>query len=115
DGPAVEKASAIAAWCMILLAFGSLTAAVIPAAVGLFGVGIGFALTLVMAGLMAKVSTSSPTIAIFLGIGVGVDYALLFLARFREYLPQCPNARAAAGAANGSPGLSIVVSGTRAL
>jgi RND superfamily putative drug exporter len=114
-GGTAEKGGVIAAGCILLFAFGSITAAGIPAAVGLFGVGTGWALMLVMAGFNAKILTAAPYFATILGIGVGIDYALLFVARFREYLPLCPSPRDAAGAANGSAGKSILVAGTTVL
>lgn len=109
-----ELIGTIAALCILLFAFGSIIAAGLPIAVALVGVGTGTALVLILAGF-TNVSESAPSIATMVGIGVGIDYALLLVTRFREYLPVSSSVRAAAGRANGTAGVSIVFAGTMVL
>jgi RND superfamily putative drug exporter len=68
---------------LLLIAFGSLVAAVIPLAVG----ELAIATTLAIAGLLAQrfhLSILVQNLATMLGLGLGIDYALLMVSRFRE-------------------------------
>jgi len=68
---------------LLLIAFGSLAAAVIPVAVG----QLAIATTLAITGLLARhfhLSILVQNLATMLGLGLGIDYALLMVSRFRE-------------------------------
>jgi putative drug exporter of the RND superfamily len=68
---------------LLLLAFGSLVAALIPLAVA----ELAIAMTLAIAGLLAQhfhLSILVQNIATMLGLGLGIDYTLLMVSRFRE-------------------------------
>lgn len=68
---------------LLLLAFGSLVAALIPVAVG----QLAIATTLAIAGLLAErfhLSILVQNLATMLGLGLGIDYTLLMVSRFRE-------------------------------
>src|ERR1700677_4966018 len=68
---------------LLLVAFGSLVAAVIPLAVG----QLAIATTLAITGLLAQrfhLSILVQNLATMLGLGLGIDYALLMVSRFRE-------------------------------
>jgi putative drug exporter of the RND superfamily len=68
---------------LLLLAFGSVVAALIPLAVG----QLAIATTLAIAGFLARhwhLSILIQTLATMLGLGLGIDYALLMVSRFRE-------------------------------
>jgi putative drug exporter of the RND superfamily len=68
---------------LLLVAFGSLVAAVIPLAVG----QLAIATTLAITGLLAQhfhLSVLVQNLATMLGLGLGIDYALLMVSRFRE-------------------------------
>jgi RND superfamily putative drug exporter len=68
---------------LLLLAFGSLVAALIPLAVG----QLAIAMTLAITGLLASrfhLSILVQNLATMLGLGLGIDYALLMVSRFRE-------------------------------
>jgi RND superfamily putative drug exporter len=68
---------------LLLLAFGSLVAALIPLAVG----QLAIATTLAIAGFLARqwhLSILVQNLATMLGLGLGIDYALLMVSRFRE-------------------------------
>lgn len=68
---------------LLLVAFGSLVAAVIPLAIG----QLAIATTLAIAGLLAQrlsLSILVQNLATMLGLGLGIDYALLMVSRFRE-------------------------------
>jgi RND superfamily putative drug exporter len=68
---------------LLLIAFGSLVAAVIPLAVG----QLAIATTMAIAGFLAArwhLSILVQNLATMLGLGLGIDYALLMVSRFRE-------------------------------
>ena len=68
---------------LLLVAFGSLVAAVIPLAVG----ELAIATTLAITGFLAHrwhLSILVQNLATMLGLGLGIDYALLMVSRFRE-------------------------------
>jgi RND superfamily putative drug exporter len=70
---------------LLLVAFGSLVAAIIPLAVG----QLAIATTLAITGLVAQrfhLSILVQNLATMLGLGLGIDYALLMVSRFREAL-----------------------------
>src|ERR1700722_10255319 len=68
---------------LLLIAFGSVVAALIPLAVG----EIAIASTLAITGFVAQrwhLSILVQNLATMLGLGLGIDYALLMISRFRE-------------------------------
>jgi RND superfamily putative drug exporter len=68
---------------LLLVAFGSLVASLIPLAVG----QLAIATTLAITGLLAQrfhLSILVQNLATMLGLGLGIDYALLMVSRFRE-------------------------------
>ena len=68
---------------LLLVAFGSLVAALIPLAVG----QLAIATTLAITGLLAQrfhLSILVQNLATMLGLGLGIDYGLLMVSRFRE-------------------------------
>ena len=68
---------------LLLLAFGSIVASLIPLAVG----QLAIATTLAITGLLAErfhLSILVQNLATMLGLGLGIDYALLMVSRFRE-------------------------------
>ena len=68
---------------LLLAAFGSLVAAVIPLAIG----QLAIATTLAITGFLAQrwhLSILVQNLATMLGLGLGIDYALLMISRFRE-------------------------------
>jgi RND superfamily putative drug exporter len=80
-----ESVAIPATLALLLLAFGSIVAALIPLAVG----ELAIACTLAITGLLAArlhLSILVQNLATMLGLGLGIDYALLMVSRFREAL-----------------------------
>ncbi len=81
--PESEVLGVLAAVMILLLAFGSVLAMGLPVGTALFGLGVG-------AGILGIVSNGfampefSPQIAAMIGLGVGIDYALFIVTRYRE-------------------------------
>ncbi|MFH8484810.1 MMPL family transporter [Streptomyces longisporoflavus] len=70
---------------LLLLVFGSLVAALLPLAIGLFAIAGTFAELFVL-GSVTDVSVFAVNLTTALGLGLGIDYALLMVSRFREQL-----------------------------
>lgn len=99
---------------VLLLAFGSVLAAGLPLLVALFGLGVGMALVTTI-GSLIDVSGSAPMVATMVGIGVGIDYALLLLSRYLDLVRHGEAPVDAAARATGTAGTSIVYAGAAVL
>jgi len=96
-----------AALLVLVLAFGSVVGAGLPVGVALAGLGVGAGGLTVLAGL-TDVSTSAPTVASMVALGVGIDYALLLVTRHVEYLRRGLPVEEAAGRAVATAGRAVV-------
>lgn len=99
-----------AAIVILLIAFGSVVAMALPILTALLGLGSGF----FMVGLVTSV-VSMPSwttqFAAMIGIGVGIDYALLISTRFREARSQDLSSEDAAVVAAATAGRSVFFAG----
>ena len=94
---------------LLLLAFGSLVAAVIPVVVG----QLAIATTLAIAGLLARhwhLSILVQNLATMLGLGLGIDYALLMVSRFREAIAADHDGLKASAIAAREAGRTLLIS-----
>src|SRR6266700_8363929 len=73
----------IAAVVVLLLSFGSLLAMGLPLVTALFGLGTGLGLIGLASRLVDMVDFSSD-LALMIGLGVGIDYALFIVTRYRD-------------------------------
>jgi putative drug exporter of the RND superfamily len=95
---------------VLLLTFGSLLAAGLPLVTALFGLGIGTTLVGTLAAVV-DVPQFAPAIAGMMAIGVGIDYALLIVTRYRTALAAGGAPRDAVAEATATAGRSVVVAG----
>jgi RND superfamily putative drug exporter len=99
-----------AAALILLLVFGSVVAAGLPIVVAVIGLAIsGSAVGLIAA--LIDVPDWSTSLAAMMGIGVGIDYVLLMVTRYREYLGRGLPARSAVMATADTAGRSVLVAG----
>jgi len=94
---------------LLLLAFGSVVAALIPLAVG----QLAIATTLAIAGFLAlrwHLSILVQNMATMLGLGLGIDYALLMVSRFREAISAGHNGLQASAIAARQAGKTLLIS-----
>ncbi|MCX5336215.1 MMPL family transporter [Streptomyces sp. NBC_00140] len=84
-GPTAELAGIVAALVILVLLFGSLLAASLPLITALFAVGGAIGL-IALASHIFTVADFTPPILMLVGLGVGVDYALLIFYRYRHEL-----------------------------
>jgi putative drug exporter of the RND superfamily len=113
-GGSPEGVGLLAAAVVLLIAFGSIVAAGLPLAVALFGLGISTSLIGVLANVV-DVPDFAPAVAGLLGIGVGIDYALLVLTRFRATLNGGADVEGAVVEAVATAGRSVLIAGTTVL
>lgn len=109
-----ELIGIVTALLVLVLAFGSVVAAGLPVGIALAGLVAGSAGLTLLAGFM-DVSTSAPMVATMVGLGVGIDYALLMVTRHVEYLRAGYDAVEAAAAATATAGRSVVFAGLTVL
>ena len=106
-----EVVGLLIATVVLLLSFGTLVATGMPLATALFGLGISSATIGVLAAMM-DVPDWAPSVAAMIGIGVGIDYALLVVTRFRAALATGAEPRAATVEAVSTAGRSVLVAGS---
>ncbi len=100
----------LVALLVLLVVFGTLVAAVLPIVLSLVAVGAGIGAISLLAGGMT-VSVSAISVAGLVGLGVGVDYALFVVARYRENRAAGLGNERALGAAMGTSGSAVVFAG----
>ncbi|MBJ7355219.1 MAG: MMPL family transporter [Thermoleophilaceae bacterium] len=101
----------VAALIILLIAFGSVVASGLPIITAVVGLGVGSMLVMILASL-TSVPDWAPAVADLLAIGVGIDYALLVLTRFRDSLDISGDVRSALIEAVTTAGRSVLVAGS---
>ena len=100
-----------AAAIVLLIAFGSLLAMGLPIATALMGIGSGLSL-IALLGHVFPAPSFSPIVAALIGLGVGVDYALFIVTRFRQELLAGRDAQDAVVTAMRTAGRAVLTAGT---
>jgi RND superfamily putative drug exporter len=83
--PSSEGLGLLAAIVVLLVAFGSVVAMGLPIVTALLGIGIGVSLISVLTRFM-NTPEFTPQVATMIGLGVGIDYALFIVSRYRDAL-----------------------------
>jgi len=110
EEPSSELFGLAFAVLILIVAFGSVLAMGLPVGVALFGIGIGSAIVILASHVM-QVPDFAPFLGIMIGLGVGIDYALLIVTRYREQLHHGHDTRASIGIAIDTAGRSVVFAG----
>src|ERR1039457_3323855 len=110
-GGPTEGIGTVAAAIVLLIAFGSLLAMGLPICTALFGIGTGLSL-IALLGHIFPAPSFSPIVAAMIGLGVGVDYALFIVTRFREALRSGQAPEDAAATAMRTAGRSVLTAST---
>ncbi|ARZ69666.1 membrane protein [Streptomyces albireticuli] len=95
---------------VLLITFGSLVAAGLPLLTAIIGVGIGVSSIAALAPVL-DLSTNTSTLAMMIGLAVGIDYALFIVSRYRAELAEGREREEAAGRAVGTAGSAVVFAG----
>ena len=100
-----------AAAIILLITFGSVVAAGLPILVAVAGLAVSSTLTTVVISFVDAPDWST-SLATMMGIGIGIDYALLMVTRFREWRAAGLDPEAATVATLDTAGRSVMVAGT---
>jgi putative drug exporter of the RND superfamily len=100
----------IAAFIVLMIVFRTLVATAIPIALAIVAVGTAFILLFILAGL-TDINTITPILVSMIGIGVGIDYSLFIVTRFRQFLHEGLAPRDAAAEAGASAGRAVLFAG----
>jgi RND superfamily putative drug exporter len=111
EPPESELVGLAFAIVVLILAFGSVLAMGLPVAVALGGVGAGIAATLLLSNLYA-IPDFALSVGVMIGLGVGIDYALFIVTRYREGTRAGQPPRAATLAAMNTAGRAVIFAGT---
>jgi RND superfamily putative drug exporter len=107
---AAEGAGLLAALVILVLMFGTVIAAGLPIIIALFAVGSTVGV-IVLASHVFTIAEWSPQMMVLVGLGVGIDYALLIFARYRAELVRGADPEAATVAAMDAAGRSVFFAG----
>jgi len=108
---ASEVIGIIAAMIVLLVVLGSAVAMAVPITLALVSVGLGMSL-LTLAAALTDFNKVTPTLAVMIGLGVGIDYALFIVTRFRQALTEGAAPRDAAVTAASTAGRAVIFAGT---
>jgi RND superfamily putative drug exporter len=110
EGGSREAIGLLAAVVVLLFTFGSVVAMGLPLATALFGLGVAM-LTIPLLSLVVDVPIFGPSLAVMIGLGVGIDYALFILTRFRSCLHEGASSEDACGIALATSGRAVIFAG----
>jgi putative drug exporter of the RND superfamily len=111
EGESAEMYGLLAAAVVLLIAFGSLIAAGLPLVIALVGLGISGGGLIVLLANFVDVPDWTLAVSGLIGIGVGIDYALLVLTRFRTALKSGKDRHDAVVEAVTTAGRSVIIAG----
>jgi RND superfamily putative drug exporter len=105
-----ELLGLMAALIVLLVVFRTFVAAAMPIALALTAVASAFLLLFVLAGL-TDINTITPLLVSMIGLGVGIDYSLFIVTRFRQFLHEGLSPVDAAAEAGASAGRAVLFAG----
>ncbi len=100
----------LAALIVLLIVFRTLVAGMVPIALALVALMTAFLLLFIVAGF-TDINTITPLLVSMIGLGVGIDYSLLIVTRFRQLLHEGLSPRDAAAEAGASAGRATIFAG----
>jgi RND superfamily putative drug exporter len=100
----------VAAMIIMLIAFGSVVAMGLPIITALAGVGIGFGIVALLSHVLT-VPTFGPELMAMIGLGVGIDYALFVVTRYRQGLTEGRTPREATVVSLATAGRAVLFAG----
>jgi RND superfamily putative drug exporter len=101
----------IAAIIILLFTFGTLVSMGLPMVTALVGLVAGIS-GVYLLGQLVEVPTIGPTLAIMIGLGVGIDYALFMVSRHRQHVGLGLDYKEAASRATATAGGAVVFAGS---
>jgi len=105
-----ELLGLLAALVVLIVVFRTFVATTIPIALALTAVATAFVLLFILAGL-TDINTITPLLVSMIGLGVGIDYSLFIVTRFRQLLHEGLSPEDAAAEAGASAGRAVLFAG----
>jgi putative drug exporter of the RND superfamily len=105
-----EAIGLLVAVIVLLIVFRAFTAMLIPIALAITALLTAFLLLFILAGL-TDINTITPILVSMIGLGVGIDYSLFIVTRFRQLLHDGLSPRDAAAEAGASAGRAVLFAG----
>ncbi|HET9243627.1 MAG TPA: MMPL family transporter [Gaiella sp.] len=105
-----ELLGLLAALIVLLVVFRTLVAGIIPIALAIVALMTAFLLLFILAGL-TDINTITPLLVSMIGLGVGIDYSLFIVTRFRQLLHEGLSPQDAAAEAGASAGRAVLFAG----
>lgn len=109
-----EALGVVIAAIVLMLTFRSLRLAWMPLATAILGVALSVALIFISTGF-ATVSSTTPLLAVMLGLAVGIDYALFIVSRHQDQVREGMDPEESAARATGTAGSAVVFAGITVL
>src|SRR5215208_8315759 len=105
-----ELLGLLAAIIVLLIVFRTVVAALTPIFLAITALASAFLLLFILAGL-TDINTITPILVSMIGLGVGIDYSLFIVTRFRQLLHEGLSPRDAAAEAGASAGRAVLFAG----
>ena len=105
-----ELLGLLAALLVLLVVFRTFVAGMIPIALAITALMTAFLLLFILAGL-TDINTITPLLVSMIGLGVGIDYSLFIVTRFRQLLHEGLSPVDAAAEAGASAGRAVLFAG----
>ena len=105
-----ELLGLLAAIIVLLIVFRTFVAAFIPIVLAIVALATAFLLLFILAGL-TDINTITPILVSMIGLGVGIDYSLFIVTRFRQLLHEGLTPADAAAEAGASAGRAVLFAG----
>jgi len=102
-----EVGGVVLALVVLIITLGSLEAAGMPLLTALIGVGVSMAGLFSMSQLL-DINSTTPVLAVMLGLAVGIDYSLFIISKYRSYALEGYHYSEAAARAIGTAGNAVV-------
>lgn len=105
-----EVIGVVIALVVLIITFGSIIAAGMPLATALLGVGLSMAL-IFLATIFGPISSTTPLLALMLGLAVGIDYSLFIISRHQSQLKAGVDPEESAARATATAGSAVLFAG----
>ncbi len=105
-----EMLGLFAAIIILLIVFRTVVGMLIPIALAITALATAFLLLFILAGF-TDINTITPILVSMIGLGVGIDYSLFIVTRFRQLLHEGASPRDAAAEAGASAGRAVLFAG----
>jgi putative drug exporter of the RND superfamily len=111
EPPSSELLGLAFAIFVLIIAFGSVLAMGLPIGTALAGIGIGTVIVGILSNFLSMPDFTT-TLAIMIGLGVGIDYALFIVTRYREGVHRGLSSEDATATAINTAGRAVLFAGT---